>query len=343
MSLLYHVTSPWPRVPGTDAVFQDVEALRARFGGEILPLYPFRHPGRPWPRALFGLGALRALRRREESISLHHVFAAGAYRFPFLRGLRRPVIQTVVASVQGQAPPKPGRLDRLACLVASSERDIALLRGWGLDRVRLILPGIELARIRPTPPPGGSGFRLLVGSAPWVRAQFRSKGVDALLEAAVRVPELRLVFLWRGHLRRDLDRRVRARGLCDRVEVLDGPTDVNAVLSRVHAAVVLASGPRLVKAYPHSLLEALAAGRPVLVSEAIPMADYVREAECGEVVAGLRPSLVLDGVRRLIEAYAGRAAHARASGARGFSRQRMLDAYGRLYRDVEGAGPAGGR
>lgn len=343
MSPLYYVTSPRPRVPGTDAVFQDVDALRARFGGEVQPLYPFRRPGLPWPWVLSGLWALRGLRHREGAVSLHHVFAAGAYRFPFLRGLRRPVVQTVVASVQGQRPPKPGRLDRLAGLVASSERDVALLRGWGLDRVRLILPGIDLDRVRPTPTPGGSTFRLLVGSAPWTRAQFRSKGIDALLEAAARVPELRLVFLWRGHLRRDLERRVHARGLHDRVEVLDGPVDVNAALARVHAAVVLASGPRLVKAYPHSLLEALAAGRPVLVSEAIPMADYVREAECGEVVAGPQPGLVLDGVRRLIDGYATRAAHARACGARRFSRQRMLDAYGRLYRDVQSTGPAGAR
>ena len=50
----------------------------------------------------------------------------------------------------------------------------------------------------------GRDFVLLAGSAPWTREQFHSKGVDALLKVAQQVPSLRLIFLWRGLLLREV-------------------------------------------------------------------------------------------------------------------------------------------
>ena len=40
----------------------------------------------------------------------------------------------------------------------------------------------------------------------------------------------------------------------------------------------------IVRSYPHSLIEALVTGKPVLVSRSVPMADYVEQAGCGVVV-----------------------------------------------------------
>jgi glycosyltransferase involved in cell wall biosynthesis len=129
---------------------------------------------------------------------------------------------------------------------------------------------------------------------------------------------------------------VRRAGLTDRVEILAAPADVPATLSRVHAAVVLAEGPTLVKAYPHSLLEALATGRPVVVSEALPMADHVRATGCGVVAQGVSSAQVVAALAELIEGYARYRLGAAADGARAFSRAAMLDAYATLYEEVAG-------
>ena len=83
-------------------------------------------------------------------------------------------------------------------------------------------------------------------------------------------------------------------------------------------AVVLAATPALVKAYPHSLLDGLAAGRPVLVSRAIPMSRFVEQSGCGEVVedapAGsaepISTHALLAAIDRLRSAYAARQAAA---------------------------------
>ena len=342
MSVLFHVTAPPPIVPGTDAVMQDVEALRARFGGRVLHLYPFRRPGLPWPRALSGLPALPAIRRSERTATLHHVLAPDLYPYPLLHWLRRPVVYTVFASVRGQRPPNPAAFARIA-LVASSERDLALLRSWGFDRARLIRPGIDLAPFRPSSPPAGDRFVVLAGSSPWVQSQFRSKGVETLLGTCRALPQLRILFLWRRRLRAALERRIRAAGVGERVEIIDGWADVPAALTRVHAAAVLAEGPVEVKAYPHSLLEALAVGRPVLVSNVVPMADFVAATGCGEVVSGTDPLQVREALQRMIRHYPTYAARARTVDMADFSRGAQLDQYGDLYREIADFGPPDAR
>jgi glycosyltransferase involved in cell wall biosynthesis len=107
--------------------------------------------------------------------------------------------------------------------------------------------------------------------------------------------------------------------------------DVNNVLAQVHAAVVLASDARLVKAYPHSLLEALAAGKPVLVSRAIPMSDYVEQTGCGEVVEAVNPQSLLATLEQLEANYETCRTTAQRAGQRDFMQQRMVAAYKQLY------------
>ena len=206
----------------------------------------------------------------------------------------------------------------MATIVVSNERDQATLHHWGLENTRLIRPGIDTSRFIPAQPPTGPGFTLLFGSAPWSEPQFRSKGVEALLAAAEARPDLRLVFLWRGLLFEEMQARVAQRGLQARVEVINRQVDVNEVLARAHAAVVLAEDATLVKAFPHSLLESLAAGRPVLVSRALPMADYVERVGCGQVVEVVSSEGVLEALARLEVDYETISSSGAAGGAAGF-------------------------
>ena len=162
-------------------------------------------------------------------------------------------------------------------------------------------------------------------------AQFQSKGVDALLTAAEQRPDLRLIFLWRGLLLDEMQKRVAQRGLGDRVDVISRRVDVNQVLSSVHAAVVLATDATLVKAFPHSLIESLAAGRPVLVSGVLPMADYVAQTGCGQVVDTVSPDGVLAGLARLETNYDSCRRAALQMGQQDFSLASFVRAYRQLY------------
>lgn len=332
MNILFHLTVPPSARAECDAVVQEVHALHSRFGGVIDHLYPGRRPGTRFPRRFWGVMRWPLLRWAERRAVIHHIYNPDPYPFAILRWLRRPVIYTISAGIQARDAANARELARrVHTLVVATEQERDRLRGWGIENARVVRPGIDLARFSPAPPPPDLPPTLLMGSAPWTREQFRTKGVDALLALARRWPELHLVFLWRGILYEEMMRRVRASGLSDRVEVINERTDVNAVLARVHAAVILTTEDALIKAYPHSLLEALAAGRPVLVSRRVPISRDVQEADCGIVLEDVEISSLARALRALLadyEAYARRAADLSAT----FSQQRLLAEYGAIYR-----------
>ena len=334
MSILFHLTIPRPQNPALDAVVQEAQTLRAHSGGELVYLNPARHPGSRYPERLYGLHCLPFLRRSEATMALHHVFNPHLFAFPYLRWLRRPIVYTVTAGLRSLQPPALQRMQRLAAIVVTNRRDRETCASWGLENVTVIRPGIDTSRFVVTPPPISTGFTLLAASAPWTEAQFVSKGVDALLAAAEQRHDLRVVFLWRGLLYEQMQRRVAQRGLHDRVQVANREVDVAAVLAGVHAAVVLATDPSLVKAFPHSLMEALAAGRPVLVSRDLPMAHYVTQTGCGQVVESVTPKGLLNALNALERHYGESQASAATVGQRDFDQTRLVSAYEGIYQDA---------
>ena len=329
----YHLTAPCPVFPETDAVFQEVNALHSRFGGAIINLYPLRRPSLVFPRFLYGIHQIRQLQKIENSVDLHHVYHPVLYAFPVLRCLKKPVIYSVVSGLRDQKQPRLQSLDTIHSIVVSNKRDQTTLRSWGIEKGKLILPGINLSKFSFSACLPHTEFTLTVGSAPWVGRQFKQKGIDALLETCAEMPNLRLIFLWRGLMIDELQRRIKKIGVRDQVEVINQRVDVNKVFARSHAAVVLAEHSRLVKAYPHSLLESLSAGKPVLVSRCIPMADYVAEKQCGEVVSDLNIMSLRTAIENLMTCYDDYQ-QATLSAGRDFSRESMLAAFERLYRDL---------
>ncbi len=332
MSVLFLLTTPPPVMPGTDAVVQEVELLRSRFGGDVVWLRPSWRARAWYPTSLLGLHRWRALRRGDGQVDVCHVYAPQLFHLPVLRAVTRPIVYTVTSGVgpDGGIPPLSD-LRRLGAIVVPSRADLEILTARGLRNVKVIVPGIDVGAFVDGPSPPGPEFVLLAGSAPWAPQHFQTKGVDALLDVARATPDLRLVFLWRGVLLPDLIARVERLGFAERVEILRDRVDVSRVLVRVHAAVVLAAGPGLVRAYPHSLLEALAAGRPVIISDGNPMAEYVRATECGRVVPGVDAGALGEAVRAVRGSYERYRARAREVGKRDFSQERLVAEYGALY------------
>ncbi len=331
MRILYHMTSPAPLIPGADAVFQEAGSLQRACGGEAINLYPFKLPIKYYPRSLYGAHCLDRLIRLDRDVDLHHVFFSDLAFFPALRLLKKPIVYSVIATVQvKQKPEIPGN----AHIVVNNERDRDRLESWGLANYTFIRPGIDISWIVPSHVPIRDSFTLLAGSPPWVKPQLKQKGFEALLDTVRRMPSLRLVCLWRGVLYDEFMKMIEDRGIADRVEVVNEKADVNELLQRVHAAVVLADDPGIVKAYPHSLLEALAAGKPVIASSAIPISDYVERNGCGRRVNAIIPGAIVKAVRDIIADYDAFRARALSAGRRDFSMATMIASHRRLYESI---------
>jgi len=333
MNVLYHVTTLLPEMPQAEAITQEITALQARFGGDVVYVNP--NPQSPLyvPRLLFGFHKLRELQSREVSFQLHHLYNPDPFPFPYLHRLRRPVVYSITCGV-GERRPNVGFFSSLAAVAVTDESSLKQLRSWGLENGILVRPGIDTARFTCSHLPLHSDIILMVGSAPWTKGQFRTKGVDALLQAAKQAPHLRLVFLWRGLLADEIKRRVCQMELAERVTVLNKLVDVNQVLAGVHASITLATTTGIVKSYPHSLLESLAAGKPVLVSQAIPMSDYVAQTGSGVVVESVSAAGILAAVEALARRYPDLQQAAQRVGQVDFSQTAMLGSFQRVYERV---------
>lgn len=328
--ILYLCTAPEPAIPGTDAVFQEIERLRASFGGSFLGLYPFKKPSRFVPHWLMGIHNRERLREAMRQADVVHVFSATLKPLPCIEPFSGRIVYTVTAAA-GRTINATWFNDRMITVAASHEREADRLRRAGVKDVTCVVPGLELGRFACTPAPA-KPFTLLVGSAPWTRAQFRTKGVDVLIEAMRRIPELNITFLWRNLWHDDLRKRIDRAGLAARTVVHNQRMDVSHVLSGCHAAVVLAAHERLVKAWPHSAIESLASGRPVLLSRAIPMSDFAEQNQAGVAVESLEIKTVEASIRRLIAEYDTLSGtRLRDLALRHFDPVRMADTYRSLY------------
>jgi glycosyltransferase involved in cell wall biosynthesis len=330
MSILYHVTTLPPLLPACEAISQEINALQARFDGQTLYVNPNQHSPIYIPRLLFGFHKLKQIRAQESHIRLHHLYNPDPFPFLYLRQLHRPVIYSLSCGVNDKRP-NLNFFRSLHTVATADERSFKRLQGWGLENVALVRPGIDTSRFSHSSYSLNSEIRLMVGSAPWTKEQFRSKGVEALLAAAQQNPRLRLIFLWRRVLVEEMERRVRQMNLEQQVEVINRQIDVNQVLAGVHASITLATNSAIIKSYPHSLLDSLAAGKPVLISRVIPMADYVEETGCGQVVENVTPADILAAVDELARHYDARQQVARQVGQRDFSLPAMIDSFHRMY------------
>jgi len=330
MSVLYHLTILPPQMPECEAYSQEIRTLREYFGGDLVYLNPNQFSPVYLPRVLFGFHRLRLIRAREADLPIHHLYNPDPFPFPVLRLLRRPVVYSLTGGVSSR------RLNfsffaSLAAVTVADQNSLERLQSWGLDNALLVRPGIDTGRFNLSPLPLRSEIRLMVGSAPWTRGQFRTKGVDALLSAAQQSPNLHLVFLWRGVLAEEMERRVRRMNLEKQVAVLNKRVDVNRVLADVHASVTLAGDPSIVRSYPHSLMDSLAAGKPILVSRAIPMSDYVEQTGCGKVVESVGPSNILTAIEALAREYEDLRKSAEEVGQQDFSQEAMISSYQKVY------------
>ena len=305
--------------------------------------YRVRWIARAKPAPLRHLAVVREVRRAARSAD--SVYATTMVRRASLGAAlaRRPLVVKLVADEVFERERRAGRFDgtveefqqrtrglRVASLRRS--RNAALRRarqvivpsaflreislGWGLtpSRVTVVpnpapvlpaLPSREEAR-------AALGIRgLAVGTAGRLTAQ---KALGDALEALARVGEVELLVLGDGPERASLERRARDLGIAERVRFLGaGTRDDVLVLFRAVDLVLLTSAWENL---PHTLLEALAVGTPVVATAVGGIPEVVVDGESGlrvpprdvDAIAGAVERLVDDGGLRTALAAGGRAA-----------------------------------
>lgn len=235
-------------------------------------------------------------------------------------------------------------LERLAggytdALVAACESQRSLALRYGLlppERIEVIPNGICAESYAS---PGGSALREELGIPATARlvgtvaALSPQKGIKGLLKAAATVaaerPGTRFLVAGDGPLRPSLQRQLEPLGLEGVVTFAGLRADIPAVLAALDLFVL----PSLWEGLPYALLEAGAAGLPVVASAVPGNVDLVRPGETGWLAAaGDDRDLAKQLLAALDDPDAGhKAANLRELVRREYSLRRMVDGHADLY------------
>jgi glycosyltransferase involved in cell wall biosynthesis len=174
-------------------------------------------------------------------------------------------------------------------------RELAI--GWGVpaDRVS-VLPNPAPAAPAASHEELRSSFGLNGPTLAFAGRLTVQKALPDLLEALQRTAGVRLVVAGDGPEREAFERGVREQGLGGRVTLL-GPQPRERVVELFGAAdaSVLSSSW---ENFPHTVVESLAAGAPVLSTDVGGVAEVVRDGENGLLVPAGRPELLAAAITR---------------------------------------------
>jgi glycosyltransferase involved in cell wall biosynthesis len=156
------------------------------------------------------------------------------------------------------------------------------------------------------------------------------KGIAHLLDAAAAVPHASFAIAGDGPDRAALEERAASLGLGDRVRFLGHRHDVPALL----AASDLFALPSMYEGLPLAVLEAMAAGVPVIATAAGGTGEVVRDGETGTLVPPADPSALAAAITGTLanrERASRLALAARSLVAREYSVKAMVSSVSALY------------
>jgi teichuronic acid biosynthesis glycosyltransferase TuaC len=273
------------------------------------------------PLALFG-AVLRFLRRQIldgrdfDLIDAHYFYPDGPAAVLLGRTLGRPVVVTARGSdlniITRHVIPRQWirwaarHADGLVAVSNGLKQRLVEL-GIAPERVRVLRNGVDLTLFRPTDREAarrklGFGRPTLLAVGNLVPLKRHKLMVEALMQ----LPGVELVIVGDGPERAAIENLARQCCVADRVRFVGRlPQDR---LPEIYTAADLLLLVSMHEGWPNVLLESMACGTPVVVSEIGGIADIVASAEAGRIVADVTASRLATAIRDLLAAPPSRAA-----------------------------------
>jgi rhamnosyl/mannosyltransferase len=351
MRILHLSRYYWPRSGGRERVVEDLAEGAAALGHEVEVVAvqtTARGDRRSRDRSRvtrvfsfgtlgsqdFAPGYLAAAWHRADIIHVHHPHALADVAV-MLRARRTPLVVTQHADIRRSPQRFLSRitLKRARAIVVPSRAHIALCQELeGLEgKVEIIPFGVDETRWADVPAEPASGpIRAL-----FIGRLVRYKGVDILLRALERVPDLRLDIVGTGPEGPRLRTLAQALAITDRVRWYGEYPDDDIPRRMAEAHFVVLPSVTVEEMFGLVAVEAMAAGRPVITTD---LPSGVREVNShgrtGLVVPLRDPEALAEAMNTLAADPALRArlgAAGRVDVAERFTRRRMAEAHIALY------------
>ena len=251
----------------------------------------------------------------------------GPFRF-FMHKLVRPITNRYIAVSE---------------VVAQVIREKERVRA---DKITVIYNGVDLerysvpdaaAKAQAKINAGFAADNFVIGMSAWFRPEKDHQLlIDACIEVSKSVPEARLLLVGGGELLEHYRAWVAQHGLQDRIKFVGPVDEVRPYLAAMDVACLV---PRINEGFSNSILEKMATGLPVIVTDVGGNKEAIEHGGNGFVIApGNKPDLVrhLLGLHadKALRESAGRASRTRVE--RLFSLRQMVDRHADLYVSLRG-------
>jgi glycosyltransferase involved in cell wall biosynthesis len=330
------VSGIWPPDPGGPASHapalarflaarcHGVEAVTTGLTAPAEEPYDVRWVARSLPPGVRHLSAVGLVRRRARRADV--VYATSMVRRAALGAAlaRRPLVVKLVSDEVFERQQRSGRfagslddfqrvggfrvdflrwtrtaaLRRARHVFSPSEYLRRLALGWGIDAPRISVLPNPAPEVPGLPP--REELRAKLGlDGPTLAFAGRlgpQKALDVALAAVAAVPEVSLVVAGDGPDRPALERRAAELGLDGRARFLGSVSreDVLRLFRAAEGALLSSSWENL----PHTVLEALAVGSPVIATAVGGVPEVVRDGENGLLVPAGDPGALAEAIRR---------------------------------------------
>lgn len=233
---------------------------------------------------------------------------------------------------------------QLVCVAQTQRASLIRLHGLAPERVIIVPNGVganshlgdETCRSAKRAEFGFLPTDFVVGTICVLSEQ---KGITYLLDAARQLTRshtgIKFLIVGSGPLETELRKQARRDGLEEIVRFAGWRADVE----QLHAAIDAFVMPSLWEAMPLALLEAMAARRPIVVTDVGDNSEFVAQGECGIVVKPGDPDALAASIELLL-ADRGLAMRLASNALRRFETRfgtdRMVESYARLYEPAPG-------
>ena len=270
----------------------------------------------------------------ERGFSISHIIQGiDNYHYLKARG-DNPIILTAIAIGEILSM---SHYKRVSQVVVECDRDRKKLISYGFapEKVAVIYPGTDLSIFNCSAPPPEGKFKILFASSPFSFDYMEPRGLRLLLEAANIKRDVDFIFLWRrrGDTFNVLQQWISELSLTNVKVINEDIEHMNKMFSYCHATVAPFTSEKNNKSCPNSLIESLATGRPVLVSDKVGIADIIKKEMNGIVFSADVHSLV-DAISKIEKDYILFKKNARPSATKYFNVNSFLNSYERLYQEV---------
>ncbi len=279
--------------------FPPLKRLRHVFQGLALLRYLRRQPADIWHAHDFPalvMVALARLSQRQRSRLVYDAHELYLYRFP---EPTRPWTRLRLAAERALERSLARRADLI--LANSPDRADFMARRWRCTLPITILNGVTLSEAA-SPLPRPEGARLwLVHTGSLIR---RGRCLDQLVRGvALCTPEVHLTFLGDGEQKAELTALANTLGISHRVHFLPpvASEKVSTAIRNADASLIAVgtSEPNYALSIPTKLLEAIAAGLPILSSRTPAMARFLAAYPVGTLWEAERPETLAQAIVQL--------------------------------------------